>query len=60
MLRFASRLVLQGTFRWVTLGFLRTGHSHENIDAVFGQLAMVLVQNRFDTPEDIVEIVERL
>ena len=40
----ALMLCLQvlGIFRWTLLGFLRTGHSHEDVDMIFGQLSRLL------------------
>ena len=60
VLRWAIRLVLQRTFRWITFGYLRTGHSHDNIDSVFGQLALAIVREVFDTADELVDIVGRL
>lgn len=44
VLRFCIILILLGTFRWCCLGFLRTGHTHENIDQLFAQVCTVLAR----------------
>ena len=49
IIRFAIMLILLGVFRWVTLGFLRTGHSHDNIDQLFAQAGGV--RNEAPTPQ---------
>ena len=45
-LRFGAAMVSSGLLASFTLNSLRTGHSHEDIDAVFGALAKHLVRCR--------------
>eukprot|EP00969_Alexandrium_andersonii_P058739 2588549-Alexandrium_andersonii.AAC.1 len=59
-LRMGILLVLTKVLRWVTFGFLRTGHSHECIDQIFGQVSKHLAAATFSTPDDVVELLERL
>lgn len=50
MVKFAAMLVAKGVFRWVTLSYLITGHTHTNLDATYGQLTVKLSheeQSRF-------------
>jgi hypothetical protein len=59
MFRWGIRCVQTGVFRSVTLHFLRKGHTHEDIDGVFGQLAAEIASNYFDTPSELTEIMCR-
>jgi hypothetical protein len=42
LLRWCILLIIFGCVRWCTLGFLRTGHTHENIDQLFAQVCAVI------------------
>jgi hypothetical protein len=60
ILRFASKLVALGIFRWVTLGYLPTGHTHENLDGTYGQITVKLSELEFDDDEALMAILLRL
>jgi hypothetical protein len=60
ILRFACKLVGLGIFQWVTLAYLITGHTHENIDGTFGQLAVKIAALEFDDDEALIELLLRL
>ena len=51
----------QGTLREATLSSLRSGHSHEDVDQVFGRLASFLVKHGHScqTPDDFVNVIQR-
>lgn len=53
-------LLLQvlGIFRWTRCGYLRTGHSHEDVDMIFGQLSKLLRGKKFDTPSGLINLLE--
>jgi len=53
-------MVLLGIMRWVSFGFLRTGHTHENIDQLFAQVVSRIRGSTFDEPNDVVEVLARL
>lgn len=53
-------LVLLQVFRWVTMGFLRVGHTHDKIDQLFAQVATAIKDSTFDTPTHVIEVLERL
>jgi len=53
-------LVWLGIVRWVTFGFLRVGHTHENIDQLFAQVVSNIRHATFDTPTDVLGILQRL
>ena len=50
-------LVVVGAFRWSSTGFLRTGHSHEDVDQIFGQLSRLLKGKSFSTPEALIKLL---
>ncbi len=53
--RFLATLVARHNFRTATLNFLPVGHTHEDIDLLFGIiLSTVLQRVRFQTPEELV------
>ena len=60
ILRWACKLVALGVFQWVTLAYLRTGHTHENIDGTFGQLTVKLSAMEFDDDHAVLAILLRL
>ena len=41
------------------MSFLRTGHSHEDIDQVFGSISSVIRQVTLDDPDDVVDALNR-
>ena len=57
MVQFAIALVSIKVFRWVTLSYLTTGHTHSAIDQTFGQLAVKLSHRE---PQDDKEVVAML
>jgi hypothetical protein len=59
MMKFAISLVALGVFRWVTLSYLVTGHTHTGLDATFGQLAVKLSHEEFDDDRQCVELLRR-
>lgn len=60
-LRFLSTLVSHGIVESATLGNLRTGHSHEDIDQLFGSLALFIVRHckEAQTPADFSTIIKQ-
>lgn len=58
VLLFALILTIAGAFRWTGLSFLRTGHSHEDVDQIFGQLSRLLRGKSFCTPEGLIRILQ--
>ena len=60
VLKWAIKLVALGVFRWVSLNYLITGHTHEDLDATFGQLTVKLSMAEFDDDMDVVEQLMRL
>lgn len=53
--QFLATLVGKYKFKTATLNFLTVGHTHEDVDLMFGMLlALVLRRLRFQTPEDLV------
>lgn len=52
-------LQLIGAFRWTACGYLRTGHSHEDVDMVFGQISRLLRGKKFETPDDLISLLKR-
>ena len=53
MFIFIALLVRWGLFDEITLNFLMVGHTHEDIDQLFGCLADWLRENEAATPEDL-------
>ena len=60
ILRWAIKLVALAVFEWVSLNYLITGHTHENLDATFGQLAVKLSAHKFDDDKELVELLLKL
>jgi hypothetical protein len=60
ILRFACKLVGLGIFQWVTLAYLITGHTHENLDGTYGQLTVKIAALEFDDDEALIKILLRL
>ncbi|CAK9111173.1 FO synthase subunit 1, partial [Durusdinium trenchii] len=61
VLRLLAALTLHGVIHGASLRNLRSGHSHEDIDQVFGSLALFLVKQGKDvqTPDGFVSIIKR-
>ena len=60
MTRFAGVLVDRGLFETVVIGFLRKGHTHEDLDAIFGVLSgHVGSQLAWNSPDEMLEHVHR-
>ena len=58
--RFISLLVGTARLRRAELRFLQTGHSHEDVDAFFGQLTSFLEgQRELHTPVDMIHALQR-
>ncbi|CAE7814351.1 unnamed protein product [Symbiodinium sp. CCMP2456] len=51
-------LVCLRVFRYTLANFLRTGHSHEDIDQVFSQQSAFISRQTFDSPEDVVRLLD--
>jgi len=60
MVRFASKVVALGVFESVTLAYLITGHTHENLDGTFGQLTVKLSAKEFSDDAEVVGILQEL
>ncbi len=60
IIKWACKLVALGVFRWITLGYLIVGHTHENLDATFGQIAVRLSRLEFDDDEDVVSLLTKI
>lgn len=58
IVKFAAKLVALKVFESVTLSYLVTGHTHENIDGTFGQVTVKLSATEFDSADDVVSILE--
>lgn len=50
-------LQVVGIFRHTSCGFLRTGHSHEDVDMIFGQVSRLLRGKKFATPADLLALL---
>ena len=59
MLKFATSLVSMGVFRWVTLAYLVTGHTHCPLDGTFGEMTMRLTQEEFDDDAALVGLLDK-
>lgn len=53
-------LVAIGVFRYTIMSFLRTAHSHEDIDQLFGQVARLFGGKTFDCPSDMIKLLNRV
>lgn len=51
-------LVILGVCRFCSMGFLRTSHSHEDIDQCFGQIARLLMGKVCSSATELVSILE--
>ena len=59
LLNFGVLLVCCGIFRSIAFGYLRTAHSHEDIDQVFGQLARYLAGRSIASANGMVEFIQK-
>ena len=59
MINWAAKLVALDIFSWVTLSYLTTGHTHEDIDGTFGQLTTKLSAEEFDDDTQVIAILLR-
>ncbi len=59
VVQFAIALVATKVFRWVTLSYLVTGHTHTGLDATFGQLTVKLSMQEFCNDTQVVELLNR-
>ncbi len=60
VIKWACKLVALGVFQWITFGYLIVGHTHENLDGTFGQIAVRLSRREFDDDADVVSILSKL
>ena len=58
VLNWGLLLVILGVFRSVCYGYLRTAHSHEDVDQVFGQLARYLAGRTIPSAEAMVNFIQ--
>lgn len=60
-LRFLSALVSAGVLASASLQHLRSGHSHEDIDQLFGSLALFIVRHsrHCETPDQFIRVIQR-
>ena len=59
VLQFAIALVATNVFRWVSLCYLITGHTHTGLDATFGQLTVKLSLTEFSADTEVVQHLDR-
>ena len=50
-------LTILGVFRTTSMGFLRTAHSHEDVDQCFGQISRLLMGKRCGTADEMVGLI---
>lgn len=56
LLRFLAVLIDRGSFRTAVLAFLQVGHTHEDIDGIFGIMSMEIAKMmEWDTPMQMLE-----
>jgi len=60
ILKWAIKLVALGVFQWVSLNYLISGHTHEDLDGTFDQLTVKLSAREFDSDKDVVELLLQL
>ena len=56
----AIKLVSLNVFKWVTLNYLTTGHTHDDLDRTYGQITVRLSAWTFDDDADVVSILIQL
>ena len=58
-LQFLAMLVARRTFQTCTLNFLTVGHTHEDVDQLFGLITSWMSQiHSFSTPEEVLQLLE--
>ena len=57
---FMIMLVALGVFRWTSMGYLRTAHSHEDVDQAFGQLARLLIGKAIPSADGMVNLINEV
>ena len=55
--KFAIALVALGIFRWVSLEYFITGHTHSPLDGTFGQLCVKLSFKEFDDDKECLRLL---
>ena len=55
---FLLLIVAIDIFRWSMVCYLKPGHSHEDIDATFGQTAGFVARNTFDDSNALVDLLD--
>lgn len=58
VMNFMLMLVALGVCRFSSLGYLRTSHSHEDIDQCFGQIARLLMGKACSSASELISILE--
>ena len=58
MVNLMLSLVILGVCRYASLGYLRTSHSHEDIDQCFGQVARLLMGKACSSATEMASILE--
>jgi hypothetical protein len=51
-------LVVLHVFRYTLSSFLKPGHSHEDLDQVFGQTGSEIARHEFETEDDVADILD--
>ena len=59
VLGFMLLLQVLGVFRYTVLGFLRTAHSHDDVDQVFGQVARLLMGKTCQSASQMINVLEQ-
>ena len=59
MVSFMLLLQILGVYRFTQLGFLRTSHSHDDVDQVFGQVARLLMGKACQSAAEMINILEQ-
>lgn len=59
LFRLLMILVQKGVFRTIQAAFLRKGHTHEDIDGIFGQIAVTISHSEFNTTDELEDILMR-
>ena len=59
VLAFMLLLQILGVFRYTVLGFLRTAHSHDDVDQVFGQVARLLMGKSCQSASEMISVLEQ-
>ena len=60
IINWAVKLVALRVFSWVTLSYLITGHTHEDIDGTFGQLTVKMAAEEWDDDHQLLSMLRRL